>query len=124
MRCEISGRECPTLDEHHVIPREYGGINGPTVNIDPAIHQAVHRYANHQDKLNKFLAGYPAEVRARIQMLVTAVRHAEATLERVQSSVISITFSKEERKKLADIAKDMDMSESELVRKIVVRFLN
>lgn len=122
--CEVSGRWVPTLDEHHVIPREYGGINGPTVWIDPAIHQAVHRYAHNSKKLDTFLAGYEsAEVMARIRMLVTAIKEAEATLDRAQPTVLQITLKPEEYKKLTELAKRMSVSEPELVKRLVKRFL-
>lgn len=122
--CEISGRKCPTLDEHHVIPREYGGINGPTVWIDPAIHQAVHRYVHKPHKLNTFLANYEDEgVRARIRMLVTAIKEAEATLDRAQPTTLQITLKPEEYKKLTEMARRMSLSEPELVKRLVKRFL-
>lgn len=123
MICEISGREVPTLDEHHVIPREYGGINGPTVHIDPAIHQAIHRYVHNPKELNRFLSQYSLEVRARIRMLVTAIREAETTLDRAQPTVLHITLKPEEYKKLTELANKMNMTEAGLVRHLVKRFL-
>lgn len=122
--CEVTGKWCPTLDEHHVIPREYGGINGPTIWLDPTIHQAIHRYVHNRKKLDTFLSAYSQEARARIQMLVTAIKEAESTLDRAQPTVLQITLKPEEYKKLAEMAKGMNMTEPELVKKLVKRFLD
>lgn len=123
MICEVSGRECPTLDEHHVIPREFGGLTGPTIRLDPAIHQAIHRYCRNPQNLGRFLSKYPAEVRARIQMLVTAIAHAEGTLERAPLRSITVSLDKEEMDRLSRLAEDMNMSETQVAKKLLSNLL-
>lgn len=123
MICEVSGRDCPTLDEHHIIPREYGGINGPTIRIDPAIHQAIHRYTNNPTELGRFLSKYSPEVRARIQMLVTAIKEAEIQLERAPTYSITVTLPKEAFSKLERLAKDTNMPVSQAAKTLLVNLL-
>lgn len=124
MICEVSGRDCPTLDEHHVIPREYGGVDGPTIKLDPAIHQAIHRYVGNGTKLASFLSDYPVETRARIQMLVTAIQHARATLGRALSYSVTCTLSEVEYSKLTELARDVNMTESKVAAKLLSNILS
>lgn len=45
----MTGKGCLlniTPEEHHVIPREYGGEKGPVVSLCPNQHRAIHRTAN------------------------------------------------------------------------------
>lgn len=122
-QCEVSGRICPTLDEHHVIPREYGGIDGPTIYLDPAIHQAIHRYASNQRELDRFLLNFDKSAQNKIMMLVNAIREAKQRFPKAQRTSLQITLKQEEFEKLTLLANNMNMSESELVRKLVKRFL-
>ena len=124
MLCEVSGRDCPTLDEHHVIPREYGGIDGPTVHIDPAIHQAVHRYVNNPTKLAKFLAHYGPDVRARVQLLVTAIKEAQATLDKARTYTVTIELTKAEYEKLTRLARDNKSTETKIAKTLLSNLLS
>lgn len=124
MICEVSGRDCPTLDEHHVIPREYGGITGPTVRIDPALHQAIHRYASNSAKLDTFLIKYPVSVRERIRMLVLAIKEAEKSLEKVKNRSITITFTEGEYEKLERLAAGLDKTVQQVVKTMVKNLLS
>jgi len=124
MICEVSGRDCPTLDEHHVIPREFGGKDGPTVRIDPAIHQAIHRYCRNKRKLASFLASYPENVRARIQVLVTAIIEAESNLERARSYTLTLELTEEEYKKLTRLAKDNRSTETKIAKTLLSNLLS
>lgn len=123
LTCEITGRKCPTLDEHHVIPREYGGINGPVVKIDPAVHQAIHRYVHNPTKLGAFLSSYPVEVQNRILMLVTAIKEAEDTLNKVEKRSVTITFSEEEFSKLEKIAEYTNKTVPNVVKTLVINMI-
>lgn len=124
MICEVSGRDCPTLDEHHVIPREYGGITGPTVRIDPALHQAIHRYASNSAKLDTFLIKYPVSVRERIRMLVLAIKEAEKSLEKVKNRSITITFTEGEYEKLERLSAGLDKTVQQVVKTMVKNLLS
>lgn len=123
MRCEITGTEHETLDEHHVIPREYGGINGPVVRISPTLHQAIHRYANNSANLGRFLDFYPPDIRSRIKMLVLAVTEAKRTLNKVSNNQITLTLPDKEYNKLKQLADETGMSVNAAAKKLLCNLL-
>ena len=57
--CQISGEYCDSLDEHHLIPREFGGLNGPTILLSPTVHQTIHRIFRDDTKVAQFISRYP-----------------------------------------------------------------
>jgi len=57
--CKVTGKYYASLDNHHIIPREYGGKDGPTVLLGPDIHQSIHRCANNPAKKDQFLSLLP-----------------------------------------------------------------
>ena len=49
-KCFVCDADCgPIQHIHHVVPRQYGGDNGPTLALCPNCHAAVHVLANGAD---------------------------------------------------------------------------
>ncbi|MGI8314480.1 HNH endonuclease [Halobacillus mangrovi] len=40
--CDLCERSPVTTTEHHLIPRQYGGVEGPTVLLCSACHRQIH----------------------------------------------------------------------------------
>ena len=47
MRCPICQQPVAHLENHHIIPREYGGVDLQTVDICSTCHHGLHHQANH-----------------------------------------------------------------------------
>ncbi len=41
-RCELCGRSPLRTTVHHLVPRENGGVEGPTANLCQACHKQIH----------------------------------------------------------------------------------
>lgn len=40
--CELCGRSPVKTTEHHLVPRQYGGVEGPTIWLCGACHRQIH----------------------------------------------------------------------------------
>ena len=123
--CQVSGEYCDSLDEHHIIPREFGGLNGPTMFLTPTIHQTIHRIYRDDAKVAKFISRYPNSA-YKIRQLVMMLRYASESLTRVEGSSISISmnsFSDFERKALTENANRANITVSELIVEMVKKVL-
>ncbi len=65
------------LHEHHVVPRAYGGLNGPTVTICGTHHTLIHDLALKKTaEREKLLSRLPEAQQPRIKELVDIIRRA------------------------------------------------
>lgn len=68
-------------EEHHVIPRQAGGSDGPTVSLCGKHHAALHRIAERLETKKPyfvFLQGEPQEAQRKIMWLATKAYNAFA----------------------------------------------
>lgn len=124
--CQISGEYCDSLDEHHLIPREFGGINGPTIFISPTIHQTIHRIFRDDKKVSQFISRYPKSA-FQIRQVILMLRYANENLTKVFSGVISISmnkFNETEKKVLTLNAEKANISISDLIVLIVKKTIS
>jgi hypothetical protein len=89
--CQVSGEWCQSLDEHHVIPREYGGVDGPTIFLSPSIHQTIHRVAFNDTKVSEFISRYPNSQKT-IYYLVEMIRFCKENATKVQQDNLTISL--------------------------------
>ncbi len=47
--CPLCGRDVPRLTIHHLVPRSRGGRGGPTVEICPDCHDAIHELFSNKE---------------------------------------------------------------------------
>ncbi|MBH0228741.1 HNH endonuclease [Halobacillus yeomjeoni] len=40
--CELCSRSPVVTTEHHLVPRQFGGVNGPTIMLCDACHRQIH----------------------------------------------------------------------------------
>lgn len=127
-RCHLSGRYCPSLDEHHVIPREYGGENGPTIMLCPDVHQTLHRSVNNVRLREEFISSLPANRQKYAHELIekiikSAHLHKDnATGDTVRT--LHVTLPASVIAKLATKAKDSGLSSAnKLAANILTRLV-
>lgn len=48
-KCELCDREVSELTEHHLVPKEWGGKNFPTINICITCHKQIHALYTNRD---------------------------------------------------------------------------
>lgn len=73
--CWVTG-DVASLHEHHIIPRECGGENGPTVTLSSDTHTIVHRVA--EAYLTKPQPEHARYLRHYARDLPPTLNHAEA----------------------------------------------
>ena len=83
--CCLTGRP-DGLDEHHVIPRSYGGLDGPTVWLASDMHVEVHTqalalYRTKDEGLLAYPAGLPESSRDKFLYLVRTIVNARLAYE-------------------------------------------
>lgn len=123
--CQISGEYCNSLDEHHIIPREFGGIDGPTIFLSPTIHQTIHRIYRDDSKVANFISRYPNSA-YKIKQLVNMLKYANENLTKVESFDIRFSlnrFSEKEQEILIENADKYEIPVSEIIIQIVKKFL-
>lgn len=89
IRCYVSGAT-DGLDYHHVVPRAYGGEDGPQIPLSGSVHTLVHSealrlYQHRQDARVQYPDSCPPENRPRFLSLVRAIVTARDVYEKAQS---------------------------------------
>lgn len=119
--CTVSKVEQNVLfEEHHVVPRSYGGENGPTVTLCEHCHGIAHKLAE-----TLYKGGYPKppyevpDYRTRSLYLATVICNARLVLDNINDPnkrmVYSGFFTGEEHAKLKRLAKHYRMSQHKLI---------
>jgi hypothetical protein len=65
--------------EHHLVPRAYGGVDGPTVTLCNTHHEKLHRIAErliHKKPYFEYLKGERASAQHKLLYMATVVRNA------------------------------------------------
>lgn len=86
--CQLTEKYCVSLDKHHIIPVEYGGKDGPTILLNPEIHQILHRCINNPVMKSSFLESLPPPQQVKAVALLKAVYYAK-TMEK-EGNLLSI----------------------------------
>ena len=76
-RCQLTNKYCVSLDEHHVIPRECGGENGPTILLSPEVHQILHRCINNPIMKSAFFDSLPLGQQPKALALIKAIKYSK-----------------------------------------------
>ncbi|ARI78069.1 HNH endonuclease [Halobacillus mangrovi] len=48
-KCDLCERSPVKTTEHHLVPRQYGGVEGPTVMVCSACHRQIHALFTNQE---------------------------------------------------------------------------
>lgn len=122
--CQVSGEFCESIDCHHVIPREYGGENGPTVLLSPTVHQTIHRLAMQPSLLEVAASRYSIRGRALMIRLGESIRFCKENFNALPSNKITITLSDKELDVLTEQAKSLNITSSQLASRLLKKILN
>lgn len=117
MGCVLCGNDT-TTDEHHVLPREFGGLKGPTVHLCPGCHQTIHRAVKNPFVLDKFTSNLKPNVRPIALALIKSVANADAFGEK-QYVNINLKLEVAIHSKLKLLASDLNTSISNLLVELI-----
>ena len=93
-RCIVCGVR-KGLHEHHVVPRAYGGLNGPVVDICGAHHTLVHNAALKKSQRDREaeLEGHTEQQKEKLRELITVIRKSRiASKQFSRPLTMQITF--------------------------------
>jgi len=88
--CEVTNKFYASLDEHHVIPQEVGGVNGPKVRLGPDVHQIIHRSVTSIQTRELFLSSLSPLQRMKAEYLIQAIIASKTMLPRTKKNEIKI----------------------------------
>ena len=129
--CLCSGDEGNKLHEHHVVPRAYGGADGPTVTICSSHHSGVHDaalacYPNKTSKMNKWLERLPLVRGAheRFFYLVSTIMRARAMMSKDvnKKGSVSTSLSAADNRKLDQICDHLSFGKRSMTRADAVTY--
>ncbi len=116
-----------SLDEHHVVPREYGGSKGPTVTLCGNCHKLVHRVASNvwsqRTKTDKKtvvasrLKDYTGD-KQKITYLVDVIlraRAATATTPQQKAVNVVVKLNPDQRRRFQELKKVLGKTNHDLV---------
>jgi hypothetical protein len=122
-KCKLSFKFCPSLDEHHVIPREYGGEDGPTVLLTPEVHQLLHRSVSDLETRELFIKNLPRQTQRYalqfIETIIRAKKEYEQKNPEEATETITLTLPKVVKQKLKLLAKDKGLSTGEFIVRLL-----
>lgn len=103
------------LHEHHLIPRAFGGLHGPTVEICPNCHDLVHKAARDPAALRTIKS---IAVRRRIRDLAAIAARAEAAVKNDPNRSVAFQdrMPADLANKVADLASLHGCTKTEAVR--------
>ncbi len=76
--CPVLEKYFPALQEHHIIPREYGGENGPTIWLSIQAHQTIHLCVDNKQLRDEFLSGLKPKGKQKAVQLIKAIETSRA----------------------------------------------
>lgn len=88
--CEVTGKFYASLDEHHVVPQEVGGVNGPKVKLGPDVHQIIHRSVTNKQTRELFLSSLSSHQRMKAEYLIQAIIASKTMLPKVKKNEIKL----------------------------------
>jgi len=104
-KCQITGKFYASLDEHHIVPREYGGESGPTIMLGPDIHSMIHRSTNASIK-EQFLSSLPMTQRQKVSYLLESIEAAKRLRKKVVGPrKVTLKIDEKTYQKLKDLGK-------------------
>lgn len=84
--------------DHHIVPRAYGGVDGPTVTICDTHHSKTHRLAeslmhNKQKDRYQLLLGEPAPQVKKLLYLADVIRNAWLATKNDPNKLAQVTLT-------------------------------
>lgn len=123
--CKLTGKYYPSLDEHHTIPREFGGENSLTIFIGPDIHQTLHRSVNNPKVFDEFLSMIPSQNRKFARELVELIRKAKESVDKSKKSkTVELEIDYDTYEKLEIAAKDKGMRVKAFLQVLISKLVN
>lgn len=122
--CRVTGEYCPSLDDHHVIPREFGGGFGPTILLRPDIHQTIHRCANNPVLKDQLLSSLPSSRSRQIvsRLIDTIVLAKQVHLDKGlgKTKIIQFELPLNSYKQLEVLAENKHMSVTGYIKYVIL----
>lgn len=81
--------------DHHILPRAYGGTDGPEVSICDGHHSAVHRIGEcliHEKPHHQFLRGEPTAQVKKIMYLATRIHEIYLLTKNDPNKAVSVNL--------------------------------
>lgn len=105
---------------HHVVPRAYGGQNGPLVGLCDTCHSKVHKLSNGQDL--SLLNGLGQQGQTRLKYLAQVIINAKSITNSDPNKLLPVSFkiTKEEAQKLEILKSVLGVKSRRDVYKIAV----
>ncbi len=125
--CPIYGKYIAVLHLHHIIPREYGGENGPTINISPDAHESLHRSVENNKIKAQFLESLIPNKRPYAQYLINNIIESKTKFKEVGNKTkhnINVEVSTTIYNKLKIIARERGLSIRKLIGSLITNMVN
>lgn len=127
--CWIDALRLSSLHDHHVIPRAYGGSDGPRVMICNSCHEAIHDAAEKNltaeqysiQKAAKKCWNKPEDL-YRANHLIKIIQEAKqmASKSSNKTVLISVRLSAKENQILSDFAKLNGLSKKNALKQLII----
>lgn len=79
-------------ERHHILPRAFGGTDGPVVSLCDSCHSKVHKLSYDPSKVPVLCKGYPLESINKLQYLCSIIYKAKRLLEQDPNKLLPMTF--------------------------------
>jgi hypothetical protein len=129
--CILTGRP-DGLDEHHVIPRSYGGVDGPVVWLASDMHVEVHTqalalYRTKDEGLIQYPSGLPDTSRDKFLYLVRTIVNARIAYESAKKArlapkqSVSVKLDTRRTKRVDELAQALNCSQRHVINMAIDR---
>jgi len=102
-------------ESHHIIPKEYGGEEGPELEICPTCHATLHRCISNPVMLDEFLATLPTSSKPIALKLINAIKDAKVSGQLSDYVNLQVKIPRYLHSKLKQTSKDLNKSIKDLV---------
>ena len=120
-RCWLCGvlKSDSKTEEHHIVPRCYGGQNGPTVTLCSSCHTRVHEAAEGLYKGNPIVPYASQAERERCLYLATVIVNARIAIERANDpnkrTVFTMWLDGDSHSTLVRLTKHLNISQKKVI---------
>lgn len=130
--CWIDGTVDTSLHDHHLIPQNAGGTNGPQARICSDCHNAIHHAAELEVTAEEYVklrdckkdwSKFGPATMARANFLIQVIMRSEAiaATSANKTTKVGMTLSAVENNKLEYLARRFGMSKTKVIRHLIMK---
>lgn len=122
--CNLCDNISATLDSHHIVPREYGGHDGPQLKLCPSCHATLHRCINNSKMKDEFFSIVPRKNLNLAKQAIKVLEDLSKAGNKHTKINLTIYIDRTLHDKIKLAAKDYKTTIKDIVEQVLIKAFN